>query len=202
MSFTENKNLRIGLVIMASGLSKRFGRNKLMEPLGEKPLIQWLLDKSNDYFSKRIVVTRSRDVEDFCKLYGIECIYHELPYRSDTVRLGLEALKDSVDYCFFAPADQPLITKESLEALEKAARDYPDKIVRPSFSDTVGAPMGFPSSYFSQLEKLPEGKGGNWVAKGDPNNVHLVSVQFEYELLDIDTQSDLENVKKLIHKQL
>ena len=187
---------------MASGLSKRFGRNKLMEPLGDKPLIQWLLDKSNDVFSKRIVVTRSKDVEDFCKRYGIECIYHELPYRSDTVRLGLEALEDSVDYCFFAPADQPLITKESLEALVKAARDCPGKIVRPSFSDTVGAPMGFPSSYFSQLENLPEGKGGNWVAKGDPNNVHLVSVQFEHELLDIDTQSDLENVKKLIHKQL
>lgn len=202
MSSTENNNLRIGLVIMASGLSKRFGRNKLMEPLGDKPLIQWLLDKSDGIFSDRVVVTRNKDVQDFCKSHGIECIYHELPFRSDTVRLGLNAIKESVDYCFFSPSDQPLFTKESLEALVKAARDFPDKIVRPSFSDTAGAPVGFPSCFFSELLSLPEGKGGNWLAKNNPDAVHLVTVKAEHELFDIDTQADFEKVKNLIHKQL
>ena len=198
MSFTENKQLKIGLVIMASGLSRRFGRNKLIEPLCGKPLIEWITDKSEGLFDRRIVVTRSEAVRDFCTENGIDCIFHELPHRNDTVRLGLEAIMADVDYCFFSPADQPLIKKESLEALVKAARDNTDKIVRPRFKENVGSPMGFPRRFFEELCRLPESKGGNHIAKGNPEAVFAVDVQNEYELIDIDTVSDLETVRELI----
>lgn len=46
-------------------------------------------------------------------------------------------------------------------------------------------------------ENLPEGKGGNFIVKENPTNVHNVEVNDEYELLDVDTVSDLEAIKKL-----
>ena len=197
MGKKREKELQIGLVVMASGLGKRFGGNKLMEIVEGKPLIKWILDSTENLFYKRIVVTRSAEVKALCDGLNIECIIHEYPNRNDTVRLGLSALIDDVDYCFFTPGDQPLIKRESIIRLIDEAKNQQDKIVRASFNNTVGSPVGFPKIYFSELLNLPEGKGGNFIVKENPTNVHNVEVNDEYELLDVDTVSDLEAIKKL-----
>ena len=49
----------LGCVIMASGLGRRFGGNKLLAELGGKPLLQWVLDATQGMFGcRRVVVTR------------------------------------------------------------------------------------------------------------------------------------------------
>lgn len=196
----ENRDTKIGLVIMASGLGKRFGGNKLMESFGGKPLVKWILDASEALFDKRIVVTRSEAVKELCRELDIECIYHELPYRSDTVRLGLSALNEDkdIDYCFFCPGDQPLIKRDSLVKLTDKAKEQKYPIVRSCFGDTMGSPMGFSKVFFEELLNLPEGKGGNYVAKNNPESVYAVSVSNEWELWDVDTREDLEKINDII----
>lgn len=196
-----NSEIKTGLVIMASGKAVRFGRNKLMEPLLEKPLISWILDTTENLFDARIVVTRSEDVRDLCKERNIPCIFHELPNRNDTVHLGLSALKDQIDFCFFMPGDQPLIKRETLEKLQLAAKENKNGIVRASFLGTVGAPVGFSKKYFEELLNLPEGKGGNVVVKKHPEHLILIPVSEAYELQDIDTVDDFEKIKKIVEKR-
>ena len=58
---------RIGCVIMASGLGRRFGGGKLLAKLEGKPLIEWTLDATEGIFRQRIVVTRHREVETLCR---------------------------------------------------------------------------------------------------------------------------------------
>lgn len=189
---------KFGLVIMASGLSKRFGSNKLMEPLLDKTVIEWILETVAGVFDRQIVVTRSMAVRDLCDRLGTDCIFHEQPYRSDTVRIGLSAMMGEIDYCFFTPADQPLIRRETIIDLVEQAKKSEDKIVRPAFKEVVGAPIGFPRKYFDELLNLPEGKGGGFVAKKYLSEMEYVSVKNEYELWDIDTAEDLEKIKKVI----
>ena len=209
-------NIRVGLVIMASGLGVRFGGNKLMESLGDKPLIKWIIDSSDGIFDKRVVVTRSSEVKKFCDSLNIDCIIHEFPNRNDTVRLGLSALMNEVDYCFFTPGDQPLISSESISRLvERAKSADSDKledsdrladsdkldskrIVRASYGEEVGSPVGFSCAFFKELLSLPEKKGGGWIAKNNPDMVDLVEVSHEYELWDVDTVSDLEKIKNVL----
>jgi len=198
MNITETNNKKIGLVIMASGLGKRFGGNKLMEELQGKPLLQWVLDTSENLFDKRVVVTRSNEVKALCERLAVECILHDFPGRNDTVRLGVSTMAEEVDYCFFSPGDQPLLQKASLLRLIKAAKENPDRICRAGYGDRVGAPMGFPKAFFGELMELPEGKGGNIVAKAHPSLVLTVMVQGESELWDIDTRDDLELVKRVL----
>jgi len=203
VSNNVTKDIRIGLVIMASGLGRRFGGNKLMENLGDKPLIKWIMDSTEGLFDRRIVVTRSEDVKALCDSLSIQCILHALPNRNDTVRLGLSEIKEEIDYCFFVPGDQPLISKESITKLIMAVsnnEDNNDMIVRTSYGDTACSPMGFHKKYFNELLELPEGKGGNWIAKNYPEKVCAVDVQNEYELWDIDTVADLERVKNVISR--
>lgn len=190
-----------GLVIMASGLGKRFGSNKLMENVGGRPLIQWIIDATEDIFARRIVVTRSSDVRCLCEDIGIEYILHDCPNRNDTVRIGLSAIMSDIDYCFFVPADQPLISRKSIAKMVQEAKSYPDAIIRSSFGDVVGSPVGFPPDLFGELLKLPERKGGSWVASNNKELVRTVSVDSEYELWDIDTVDDLRRLEDVISKK-
>lgn len=201
-SLANNKNSkRFGCVIMASGLGKRFGGNKLMAELGTKPMLQWILDTTKDLFDYRVVVTRNADVQQLCIENNIDVIMHEFPGRNDTVRLGLTGMKELVDYCFFTPADQPFIKRESLIGMMHEALREDKKIVRTVFDERVGAPICFPEWTFEELLNLPEGKGGGAVVKKYPDNVSLVCVASEAELDDIDTVGDYE-LAKLISARL
>lgn len=197
----ENGEIKIGLVIMASGLGKRFGGNKLMEVLQDKPLIKWIIEASEGLFDKRVVVTRSMDVVKLCDSLNIDCIYHELPNRNDTVRLGLSSIMGEVDYCFFVTGDQPLISKKTLVDITNIVKEERPDIIRPAFSDRVGTPVGFARDYYDELLHLPEGKGGNFVASKYKEHVFLYMVQNEYELWDIDTRQDFEIIKALVGKR-
>ena len=83
---------RLGCVIMASGLGRRFGGGKLLARLHGKPLLQYALDATGGLFARRVVVTRDPAAAALCRGQGVETVLHSQPSRSDTVRLGLEAL--------------------------------------------------------------------------------------------------------------
>ena len=175
---------------MASGLGKRFGENKLMTNFRGKPLISYILDATSDIFYKRVVVTRHESVANLCKERNIEVILHSMPYRSDTIRLGLERLLDT-DRCMFCTADQPLLKKETLTALVRSSSLGPSKIIRPICNDITGSPVIFPKEIYKELLHLPEGKGGGYVIKQHPDLLQYFSVEDPNELEDIDTPEDL-----------
>ena len=180
----------IGCVIMASGLGKRFGGNKLMADFHGQPLICRILDATEEIFAQRVVVTRSEEVASLCRERGIRTVLHSLPHRSDTVRLGLEAMP-GIDRCMFVPADQPLLRKETIAELVLASVNDSDAIWRTVCEGIPGSPVIFPRWTFPELLNLPEGKGGGVVAKKYPERLRTVSVRDMYELKDVDSPEDL-----------
>lgn len=186
---------KISCVIMASGMGKRFGGNKLMADFHGNPMILRAIEATNGIFEKRIVVTRHADVAELCRFYAIENILHDLPHRNDTVRLGLEAIGKS-EACVFCPGDQPLLTRETIVSLVLAAKNCRDDIWRVSFEETPGAPVLFPKWTFPELSSLPEGKGGGFLTKKYPERVRTVSAKNRFELMDTDTPEDLEFLKQ------
>ena len=183
----------IGCVIMASGLGKRFGGNKLMADFGGKPMIERILDSTEGIFSCRVVVTRSEDVAELCRKREVSFVLHGLPNRNDTVRLGLDAMK-GVDRCMFTPADQPLLSSETIAALALSSKNLKDSIWRTSFAGVHGSPVVFPRWSFDELLTLPEGKGGNVVVKKHPELLKTVEAFNANELKDVDTVEDLEEL--------
>ena len=180
----------VGCVIMASGLGKRFGGNKLMADFGGQPMIARILAATEGIFDRRVVVTRHEDVTLLCRKQGIEVVLHDLPNRNDTVRLGLEAVGD-VDGCLFCPGDQPLLRKETVAALVSDWKKEPDFICRAVFENQPGAPILFPKWVFSELLTLPEGKGGGILTQKYPERVRLHPVRDRLELIDVDTRETL-----------
>ena len=186
---------KTGCVIMASGLGKRFGGNKLMADFHGKPMIQRALDATAGLFTRRVVVTRHESVAELCRAQQVEVVLHDLPHRNDTVRLGLEALGDP-ECCMFLPGDQPLLRRETVAMLLETWKENPGSILRPVCEDTEGSPVLFPSWAFPELKNLPEGKGGGFVIKNHPSEVLRVSVADPFELADADTPQTLELLKQ------
>lgn len=187
---------KTGCVIMASGLGKRFGGNKLMADFHGKPMIQRALDATDGLFSKRVVVTRHECIAALCREQSVEVVLHDLPHRSDTIRLGLEALGD-LDCCMFLPGDQPLLRRETVGMLLDTWKEEPNAIIRPAYEDSEGSPVVFPAWAFPELKNLPEGKGGGFVMKNHPHEILRRSVDNPFELADADTPETLELLKQL-----
>ena len=149
----------------------RFGSNKLLADFGSAPLIVRALDTAETpALAARVVVTRSPEVAELACKVGVKTILHSLPGRNDTVRLGLEALLSELPGlagCIFLPGDQPLLRKESLEAMARdfSALDEKERaILRLGFraedgTERLGSPVLFGSSYFGALLFPARGQG-------------------------------------------
>lgn len=190
-----------GLVIMASGLGKRFGSNKLLADFDGEPMIQRILDTSADLFAERVVVTRHLEVVELCEKQNIRVILHDYEGRNDTVRLGLEALEttmgESLKKCIFTPSDQPLLTRNTLKRLAQASETDSENMIRIAWEDQAGTPTAFPAWTFSELKNLPEGKGGNLLLKKYPEKVSQIQAGSPAELRDADTPGDLEELLQI-----
>lgn len=190
--------MKIGCVIMASGMARRFGSNKLLHDFhGEPIMVRILRNVKAAGIDFPIVVTRHPEVAVICETEGIPSILHELPRRSDTVRLGMEYLLKNcpgLDGIMFAASDQPCLRWESIAALCDALKHEPECIHRLSYDGTAGNPVLFPRSTFEELCHLPEGKGGGAVVKAHPELVRLVEVADPRELVDVDTPEILQSL--------
>ena len=173
-SFTylhNSNNARLACIIMASGLGKRFGSNKLMASFHGAPLIHSVLDVTGSvpFFADRLVVTRSQEVHDYCQSLGVPVLLHALPNRNEALHLGLTHLLEKcpdLSACLFALGDQPLLRPRTLERM---CRRYLECNISPGHPESV-----FPDSDFSILESnLPQNSG---IAEKSPI-VQLCSVQ-------------------------
>lgn len=181
----------LGCVIMASGLGTRFGGNKLMAAFAGKPMLELALEATEGIFARRVAVTRYPEAAELCERKGVPVLLHSLPHRSDTVRLGLEALGEGLSGCMFCPGDQPLLRRESVQAMALCAAREPEQIWQLAWGDISGAPVLFPAWAFPQLRTLPRGKGGSVILKQHPGQVRLVPARNRYELQDVDSPEDL-----------
>ncbi len=196
--FTKAASPVLACVLMASGESRRFGDNKLLAPFHGEPLICRILAATDSsLFARRVVVTRHSEITKLCGGMGIPTVLHSFPYRSDTVRLGLEALDDNPpDGCMFCPCDQPFLSKDTIENMIQAFMGEPEYIYRLSWNGTPGSPLIFPRKYFAELKHLPQGKGGSCLLQSYPEQVRYIEAASHWELKDIDTREDLEMMEK------
>ena len=95
------------------------------------------------------------------------------------------------DGALFAVADQPWLTRESVERVIAAFAAYPDTIPALSWQGRKGNPCLFPSELFPELSALAGDTGGGAVIRAHPDRLRLVEARSPAELLDVDTPADL-----------
>ncbi len=187
----------LGCVIMAAGNARRFGANKLAAEVDGKTLIRHALEAvPGDQFDRVIVVTQYPEIEELANEFSFDCVKNAHPDWgiSHTIYLGLENLTD-MDAVMFQVSDQPMLRRESIDAMLHYYRQNSDHIVGMSHGGVRGNPCIFPSRYFPELMALEEDHGGNTVIRRHEDMLLLYEIP-KCELTDVDTPKALDELTK------
>lgn len=177
-------------ILLASGNSRRYGKNKLFECFEGKELYTYTLDLVMSLsWEEIIVVTQYKKMIDDLKEKAVTVIQNENPEEgiASSIRLGVQAAKDA-DLMFFV-CDQPFLTRETVAAMQKKFEQEPDFILCARSKERTGNPNIFPASLCKQLLGLEGDRGGKKLIQKYPEKVRYFQVE-EIELKDMDYKED------------
>ena len=194
---TEFQN-DIGCIVMASDLSRRYGKNKLLEKLDGKEVILHSVGHLQQAGLSPLVVTRSKEVKALMDGHEIRCVLHDMPLKSDTIHIGLENISREPAGYLFMPADQPLTQPETIRKLISVFLDDRKRAVRLGFDDHPGSPVIFPSSMRRDLLAYRGDRGGIEVLRQNRVPCGIVQASCEWELWDVDTPEKMERIRRIV----
>ncbi len=181
---------RLDTIIMASGLSKRMGCNKLLLPLGRSTVVgQFLSNFPYALFQRVIFVYSDRQVAVIAGNYPVILCHNKDPEagKSHSIQLGL-SMSTAADGIMFAVADQPLLTSETIQTLvEVFCRQNPKKIIVPEVAGRPANPVIFPAVCRREFAELQGDLGGRQLIIKEPGRVCPVAFAAGDEFCDVDT---------------
>ena len=189
-----SKRVKLALIMLAAGNSRRFGSNKLMyEVEGNTMYLRTLrqLQKAAAKMqnSRIVVVTQEKYAEiiDAAKEIGAEVLINPQPERgiSSSMQIGLEIAKDA-DACLFTVSDQPWLTAETIIALHDAFQSENKGMACTVWGEKTGNPCIFSEKYYKELMAISGDKGGKQIIKKHPEDVAYLKISDERELQDVD----------------
>lgn len=219
--------MKINLILLASGFSRRFNGNKLLTELNNKPLYMYIVDTvtqiiSNKHLSstcidKIICVTQYEEIEENLKDTNINVLINNNSDLgvSNSIKLGISYDMNADGYMFMV-CDQPFIKRETLEKILERFKETSKGIValgmkeklerqdtcsKDNFIDetsVIGNPVIFSKDYISELLSLKGDVGGKKILKKHIEDVELVYADNEIELMDIDTLDSYKEIKKVL----
>jgi molybdenum cofactor cytidylyltransferase len=115
---------------------------------------------------------------------------------SASIRVGLEALlavNQNLEAVAIALCDQPFVSPQTLDRIVEAFHSTGKPIIASEYAGTLGVPVLFSRSLFSELMDLKSNEGAKKLVK---KHIHEVfSVPFPEGSIDIDTQTDYEQLQ-------
>lgn len=187
------------IILMAAGIGRRFGGNKLLAPFHGRPLWEYAWERAVEAKKKLgIQVLMVSGYQPLLQAPEVIPVCNDLPLlgASHTVRLGVkEAEKMGMQYAVFMVSDQPMLKTSSLKRLIEARE--PGKIVCLSKDGRAGNPVVFHRDFFPELLALTGDRGGKMVMHRHMDAVKWVEADEMSELTDIDTAASADAVQQL-----
>lgn len=187
-------------ILLAAGNSKRFGENKLLYPVNEKPMYRHVLDKLHQLFENQkvghlLVVTQYAQIEEQLhqKFPNVVIVKNENPELgiSFSIKLGLDVLQQispESKACMFIVGDQPYIKKDTLTGFLNEWEKQSQQIAACANEDTIGNPVIFSNAYYQQLRQLTGDRGGKKIVLANLQDTFFYQIS-KKELEDIDVKS-------------
>lgn len=191
--------MKINLILLAAGNSKRFNGNKLLAIYKEKPIYMHIVNNVLKLeVNKIICVTQYEEIKEALLNTNINVVMNTNSSLgiSSSIKLGINFDKEADGYMFMV-CDQPFITEKTLKILLDNFINGEKGIVCVGCGNNKGNPVIFSKKYINELLSLQGDNGGKRILKGHLNDLNVVNIDNEIELLDIDTQEEFTKVSHL-----
>lgn len=186
--------MKIAMIMLAAGNSRRFGENKLLYEVDGMPMYRHVLkqlikakDQQADIRCDISVVTQYDMIAETARKQGIRVLYNLHPEQgiSSSLKIGLEANLDA-DAVLFTVSDQPWLTGETISDLIRAFMESKKAAACVSYHKKMGNPCIFAEKYYNELLALEGDKGGKKVLMKHLEDICIYEVKDAKELEDID----------------
>jgi len=189
-------NIKTGAVIVAGGLSSRMNHFKPLLPIGTKTMIETTINNYIQFGVDEIVVVtgyRSEDIEKTLSEINVKCIKNmnfENTHMFDSVCIGLNEIKNKVDFIFISPADSPFVQQFTLNKMMEEINNLDINLLQPSFEGNNGHPLLLRNT---AVNKILEHDGTNGLQGAiSKMGINYKNISFVDPgiILDADTPSD------------
>ncbi len=183
----------IAAVVLAAGLARRMGRQKLLLQLQGKPVVRWSVEHVVSHVEDVVIVTGPDDAALRQALEGLTVRFVVNPRPQDgqgtSIAAGVAALKPWTTAALIALGDQPRMPAAVVPALLEAFKRSGKAIVAPVYQGVQGTPVVFSSEVFAELRALKGDAGARAVVKENPERVETVALDLAMPP-DVDTPED------------
>ncbi len=195
--------MNIDGIILAAGLSKRFGRPKQLVEWRGRPLILHAAETAlvSRLRTVTVVIGHIADqvraaldpvAQDPKLKVVLNPDYEE--GQASSLRRGLSALPEDAHAAMFLACDQPLLTTELIDALIDTFTHHRPLICYPVSGSTRSNPTIFAAELFPELMELTGDVGGHVIIKKYKSRVREHRVPSLRPLADIDREEDLDSL--------
>lgn len=197
---------RICAAVLAAGLSSRMGNFKPLLKLGDRPLLQHVLDTARAARISDIVLVlgyRASEVRARMDLSGISVVENAdfTQGMSTSLRAGIAALPRNTSAAFIMLADMPLISPGTLtNMMEHLLRTRANAVV-PVHDGKRGNPVLLDASALAGADSLGGDEGFRRILTSLPR-VEVLDVQDPGILLDCDSAEALQQCRTIYQQRL
>jgi molybdenum cofactor cytidylyltransferase len=188
---------KVGVILLAAGRAQRMGSNKLLEPLGDRPLIAHTLAAIADAELPLLVVTgHAADQLRPALPAGTQTV-HAADHAAGigrSIAAGIAAVPVDWDAAIIMLADMPLVEASLLRALTDAAQSRAD-IVVPAHDGRRGNPVLWGRDHFAALASLDGDIGGKPLLADRAALVRTVAAPSDAIFMDADTPAALAAIR-------
>ncbi len=188
-------------ILLAAGLSKRMGVQKLLLPFGESTVVETVLENMLEADFSEIIAVFSQEVCDALGELGegILTAVNPAPERgqSSSLAIALEMLPDGEDFCIML-GDLPLVGKDEMVKLKESFLCMPaDRTVfTPCRNGVFGHPMFYHAIWKERFKAAQGDAGGRNILREHKDEIMTAETP-DCHFRDIDTPDDY---KKLTNK--
>ncbi len=192
-------------IVLAAGMSKRFGQAKQLLKLQDKYLLEWVLDAALASRLSKIVLVLGHEHERIKQKLGPGIIRPRLQVvinerfsegQSHSLRTGLLVVHQQFSSVMFLLGDQPRVQSATIDYLLDCFRESPNSICVPVYRGVRGNPTIFGRSMYGKLMAIEGDVGARHIIREHPQCVLNVEVDDPECLRDIDFPSDYEEFRK------
>ena len=192
---------RVGAVILAAGMSSRMGKVKQLLRLGERMLLEQVLDNVRGSRVNEVVLVLGYAAEAIMECVprkNVKIVINEA-YREGmgtSLRAGLSALPSQIDAALIVFADQPMVRPATLNLLMHQYRESNGQIIVPMYKGFRGNPVLLDRSVFPEVMALQGDVDCRAIFGNHLDGIVKVPVMDVGVLLDLDSQADIERLKR------